>query len=238
MLPPPIFKSLSSIVCLLSLLVLVVPASGQNCEGYFPFQDGRETEYESFDRKNKSSGVTQYQVRKSDKPNAMQVKATMTDSKGKETTSMDYEVFCEGDAMRISMDAFMPSEVMAANSSYEMQVSESFLDMPNNLQVGQSLPEATMTVESFMSGTKVNTITIRLYNRKVVGQEKITMPAGTFDCFKITYDFEFNTKTMVGISIKGELQETQWVSKPVGMVRSETIRKGKLFGSTVLRAVK
>jgi hypothetical protein len=77
------------------------------------------------------------------------------------------------------------------------------------------------------------TMTVKVYNRKVEAIENITTPAGSFECSKITY----NIDTKVGLSVK--LTGIEWVSKNVGVVRSESYNtKGKLQGYTLLTSLK
>jgi hypothetical protein len=74
--------------------------------------------------------------------------------------------------------------------------------------------------------------TITVSNRKVEGMEKVTTAAGTFDCVKISEDVEFKT------IIKFQVNTVSWYSKEVGLVKSESYRKGKLMGSTELSSIK
>jgi hypothetical protein len=73
-------------------------------------------------------------------------------------------------------------------------------------------------------------MTINITNRKVVGIESVTVPAGTYNCYKITYDIE----TKLGIKVSSSA--IQWMNKGAGSVKTETYdKKGKLLGSTVLK---
>ena len=68
-----------------------------------------------------------------------------------------------------------------------------------------------------------------IYNRKVEAEEEISTKAGTFKCFKISYDI----LTDAMIDIKGSAIE--WIAKDVGAVRTESYnKKGKLTGYSEL----
>ena len=72
-------------------------------------------------------------------------------------------------------------------------------------------------------------MTTKVYNRKVEAIEKITTEAGTFECYKITYDVF--TDAMIDINTKG----IDWIARDVGTVRTENYNKnGKLTGYTEL----
>ena len=76
-------------------------------------------------------------------------------------------------------------------------------------------------------------ITMNISNRKVDAVESITTPAGTFECYKISYDVAM--KMMMNMKSKG----VEWYAKGVGLVKNETYSSdGKLLGSNVLTAFK
>ena len=68
-------------------------------------------------------------------------------------------------------------------------------------------------------------------DRTVVARENITTPAGTFDCYAITYTSELKMNMGMNQINNGK----QWISEGVGMVKQEDYNaKGKLTGSSVL----
>ncbi|HLW32629.1 MAG TPA: hypothetical protein VKX40_10240, partial [Aequorivita sp.] len=93
-----------------------------------------------------------------------------------------------------------------------------------------TLPDANMTMKIGMSGINM-TMTIDQKNRKVTGKEKMTTPAGTFDCYVITYDTE------VKMGINQTTSSKQWVSEGVGMVKQVDSQKGKITNTTMLTAI-
>ena len=105
----------------------------------------------------------------------------------------------------------------------EMKITGDMISLPADLSVGQSLPDASMDMEA--EGPIAIKMHSEMVNRKVEGQEKITTPAGAFDCFIISYDQSMKTIIKMDSSCK------QWLSKEAGMVRSEFYNKaGKLTG--------
>lgn len=72
-------------------------------------------------------------------------------------------------------------------------------------------------------------MTFKTFNRQVVAQEKIKVPAGTFECMVITSNIE--NKLMV---TKKNTVKT-WVAKGVGIVKQETYStNGKLEKTELL----
>ncbi|HAH58211.1 MAG TPA: hypothetical protein DCL86_08700, partial [Bacteroidales bacterium] len=107
-------------------------------------------------------------------------------------------------------------------------VDASDLAFPSRMEVGQTLPDGSVSMK-VSGGMAMLNMTVNIINRKVEAFESITVPAGTFDCYKITYD------TDVKSIVKVTTTTAEWIAKNVGMVRSETYdKKGKLTGYTVL----
>ena len=73
---------------------------------------------------------------------------------------------------------------------------------------------------------------IDVTDRKVEALEKITTPAGTFDCMKIT------SVCFTKMLIKSETEMTDWYAPNVGLVRSETYQRGKLLTFSELTDLK
>ena len=73
------------------------------------------------------------------------------------------------------------------------------------------------------------TFKIDITERKVIGEETLNTPAGSFNCFKISQ------KIVMKTVLKMEMNSIEWYSKEVGMVKSETYnKKNKLKSYTLL----
>ena len=81
-------------------------------------------------------------------------------------------------------------------------------------------------------------VNMEITNRKVEQQETLSLPAGSFDCYKITYATTIKVK-MMGIGFPIHMQVTEWFAPKLGrMVKSETYTKnGKLAGTTQLESI-
>ena len=90
------------------------------------------------------------------------------------------------------------------------------------------LPDADMLAVINMSPIKMR-LTFIMTNRKVVGEETITTPAGTFDCIVLTYDYE----SKMGIKVTGSTK--QWFAEGIGLVKQIDLnKKGKETNRTLL----
>lgn len=125
---------------------------------------------------------------------------------------------------------------MMSGQSYkegEVDIKSDDSDMPANLAVGQTLKDGTITMTMKNTAVQMMNMRITVKNRKVEAIETITTPAGTFECYKISYNVE--SKMMFTMESKG----VEWIAKDVGMIKSESHDKnGKLTGSTVLTSLK
>ena len=100
--------------------------------------------------------------------------------------------------------------------------------LPKNLGVGMELPTGEVTVEMLGVKTKQD-----ITSHKVVAQETITVPAGTYECYVVDRQYIAN---VLGLKVKGSTKT--WYARGVGAVRTETYdKKGKLSSSQVLAEV-
>ena len=77
------------------------------------------------------------------------------------------------------------------------------------------------------------TMTVKGTERKISGKEKLTTPAGTFDCFIM--EETVTTKAMM----QKEVEKTvSWYAYGVGLVKENTYdKKGKLVSTTLLNSI-
>ena len=73
-------------------------------------------------------------------------------------------------------------------------------------------------------------ISVTISDRKVVAEETLNTPAGEFDCAVL--EQTVSTKMMMSIIMESK----EWYTPGVGMIKSESYRKGKLTGYSLLTA--
>ncbi len=216
---------------LLVCVLFCIPSTiiSQDCSKYFPMDEGTKFQITMYNKKDKMSGVMDYEV-KEVSGNTATMFYEMTDEKGKMVTSSEYGITCTDDGVTIDFSSMMSPGVMGQYEDMEMEMSGTDLLYPNNLSVGQSLPDADvfMTVKMPPMNMKM---TMKFFNRKVEGNETVSTPAGDFECYVITYD----TESKMGI--KMTMSSKLWLSEGFGMVKQETYnKKGALIGKSVLTA--
>jgi hypothetical protein len=208
----------------------------QDCKMFYPIEEGTEIEITNYDKKDNVSGTSIQKItsKEEDGENiTLGIYQETHDDKGELLGSGEFEIRCEGGTFYVDMRSYLDDKAMSAYEGMEIAVEASDMEMPNDMNIGQALPDASITAVISNQGIKMLTMTINITNRKVEAIEDVTTPAGTFECYKLTYDI--NTKMMIKI----EGHAVEWLSEDVGMVRSESYsKKGKLQGYSVLTGLK
>lgn len=212
-------------------------ASAQ-CHEYFQFAEGKSWTYENFNDKDKLQGsqlqmVTAFEERGNGYTATLNVKSF--DKKGEEAGDGELEMTCDDGTFTFDMRRFVSEEQMSALENFAVEVEAENLTYPSDLQPGQSLPDGSITVTAV--GTTVPMkITVNITNRKVEAVESVSTPAGDFDALKITSNSTMTNQ--MGINMTFEFEQVEWIAREVGMVKSESYRKGKMQGYTVLKEMK
>lgn len=219
---------------ILSVITLVFLLSGaisaQDC-GYYSMSKGMVFGYQTLDAKGKVTGTqrtTCLDVSTLGAATLYKVKAEYSDSKDNLTTR-EFEMRCEDGNFYMDMQSLIDPKSMEGFKDMEVSVDANAMMYPSALIAGQTLPDASITISAATGGVNLMNMVINITNRKVIGSESVTVPAGTFDCYKITYDVETKMMFKIVSSV------TEYINMGVGSVKSETYdKKGKLAASTVL----
>lgn len=153
----------------------------------------------------------------------------------------DYMKFkCSEDSIYIDFSAELKKALLKMNPALSVnQLAETgFLSVPVKMVEGQALPDVSFSRESGLNEGEM--LSTSLTKRKIEGKEKITTPAGTFDCVKITGTRNSST-TKQGVT-KPSFEttiESIWLAPKVGIVKQESYStKGKLIAIEYLTLFK
>ena len=222
---------------LIAIFTICLSVSAQDCKNFIYMTNGKVVKYSSTNPKGKLTSTMQYTV-KSKTGNKSLVNSQVFDDKGKEINSTTSEMICEGNNMKIDMRSFMPSTSSSQFKGMTAKADVSYLSYPAKLQVGQNLPDGNFAMQMFNEDQKMADMVFKIVNRQVEGMESVTTQAGTFDCYKISYNAEIKTTTF-GIGIPINMKITEWYAAKLGLyVKSEANNKnGKLMSTTTLENV-
>lgn len=228
-------KKISPVIALLFVYHI---AGAQSCNPFFSIQEGIKSTYDFYNAKNKvvSRNVNEF---KNVSGSGNQLKATLLSQvvdvkNGNVTGSSESEWACDNGVVRFSMNAMAIEGVDMTNPTIEVVVDGDDMDIPSSFEVGQSLKDVTYHVKMSVSGINMMDRNFEIRNRKVTGKENITTPAGTFDCYKVTYTTESTGKS--GNTSK-PIETAIWYSANVGIVKTENYKDGKVSSAQVLTKI-
>jgi hypothetical protein len=208
----------------------------QDCALYYPDKENTQMEYKQYDKKGGLSGSSIQKItsiKQTANSTEIAVSAESFDAKGKSLGTANLKARCEGGVFYIDMSNYLNQQSTDAYKDMEMSVEGGNLEMPSGMKAGDVLKDGDLKMSFSSGGMNVMNMEVSITNRKVEAIENLTTPAGTFECYKISYDIA--TKMMITVKMKG----VEWYAKKVGMIKSESYSKdGKLQGSTVLNALK
>lgn len=226
---------------LIFLLVLcgALPVLAQDCKGYYYLLNNAEIEMTILDAKGTASGKTVYKVTNVHKDGSGTISDftnTFYDKSNKAMTSGTGHFKCSGNGVAIDMKMSVPVMPQMKDMKMEGKTNATFLDYPSGMHVGQELPGGTFDMNTTVNGMDMG-ISYTIANRKVIGREDVTTPAGTWNCFKITYDLNFEMK-MMGKGIPMKFNAVEWFAPDFGPVKTSSSKDGKEMGGTMITAVK
>ena len=205
----------------------------QDCTFYFPTEKGTELVYTYFSKPGKlESSSKQTIVGKDDSAGKLklEISSESFDAKGNPVFKFNYSVWCDGETFFVDMRNALASMNLKELGEFKIQTTD--MQFPSKLTPGQQLKDASITMN--MEGPVPMGISTSITNRKVEALEKVTTPAGKFDCVKISYDM----LSKVSI-VKTEGHVIEWFAPNVGLIRSETYnKKNKLIGINELTSLK
>jgi len=228
----PIPKTMKKIILLILVSLLAMNVSWSQCHDYYDFEEGSYWRFSSYNAKGKLMGQSSQTVLKHEATSTGYqaiIQVVSIDKKGNKGEPIELDWECKDGVMLFDMKKFLPEEQLAGMEDLEIAVTGEHLELPSGLTIGDELPDASVVMDMSTGGMGMK-ITVNITNRLVEKKESITTEAGTFDCVKISSTI--TTKTIMSM----EMQSVEWVAPGVGMVKSETYRKGNMVGYTVLDA--
>jgi hypothetical protein len=221
---------------LVILLFTGYTISAQDCVFYYPDVEGAKVELTHYDNKDKITGKSEQEVIKIERAGS-DVKAVIKnnyfDKKDEFVFENEMEVSCKDGIFYIEMNNYLNEQALAGFKDMEMEIKGDNLQFPPDMKVGDLLDDGTVTMSFNSPAMSMMNMSTIIKNRKVEAIENITTPAGTFKCFKISYDIETDT-FMKKVTSKA----VQWFSENAGMVRTESYNQsGKLDSYSVLTGI-
>jgi hypothetical protein len=197
-------------------------AFSQNCNFYY-LQDGKTAEITFYTKKGDENGKGVYAVSSASKTGSTTtatVKSEIFNKKGKNIAKGTNNIKCDNGVLMVDLKAFISPE-QAEQIKADAKAADVYLSYPANMKAGDALPDGNMDLDIQQDNGMKTHVDVKITDRKVEGQESITTPAGTWNCFKITYHSAIKVALMgIGIPIKADI--TEWFAPNFGVVKTES----------------
>lgn len=220
----------------------VKPTSGKlDCSSFFWFKKGTVLEYSNSGAAGKTVAAVTTTTIDDVRTEGGAVIADYTSSFNDKKLKSSYR--CEGDALYVDMKSMFQDLFADAGkrAGVTVEVQEGYLSYPFSLKEGDDLKSADFVLTSKQNGKEIMTMRSQIKNRKVVGSEKITTPAGTFDCLKMDETRVVTmSMPMMGNKIPPkEFKSATWFAPGGGLIKTETYdERGDLMNTTELISIK
>jgi hypothetical protein len=234
-------KSLLKISLLLIIAIISpLPGSAQNCDFYVPLAEDRGMQLQSFNQRDRLQHTQEVRVQKVETDGDRVIatmQSTMFDQRGREQHQGSFQVICSGNQLMIDVQSLLDPNVMEGFQGMEVQMEGNDIVLPSSLAVGQTLPDAELTMEVTSGGLTFANVHFTISERKVESRETIQVPAGEFDCYKLSYATHMETRTM-GIPIRASGRVVEYHAPGIGAVRTETYdSRDRMQGYTVISEI-
>jgi hypothetical protein len=212
------------------IMAFFVTSQAQDCTAYFPAEEGTVVELEQFDSKGKLTGSSEQKLlSKEESGNSVKwtVQNTVKDNKGEAIMESELTFECRDGVFYFDMDNLLGGESMAAFKEMDFRIEGDNLEYPPSMKAGDVLKDGQ--IRMIIEQMPAMSSTTSIINRTVEAIEDVETDAGTFKCYKISYDME--TKALMTFRISG----VEWIAENIGVIKSETYnKKGKLTGYSLL----
>ncbi|MFI5150514.1 MAG: hypothetical protein ACHQRM_12325 [Bacteroidia bacterium] len=222
------------------MLFFLIPVVGlaQDCGNFYFFQSNKTVEMSLLTRKGNPNGKQVYtvsNVQTTPAGTTSTVNSENFNSDGKSTNKAVNNMTCAGGMMMMDMRMQMSGEEQKKYGEASAKVDKVYIEYPGTMKVGDNLKDAAMHMDMTINNAPT-TVDMTIFERKVEANEKITTPAGDYNCFKITFRTKSVVKTMIGtmgIPVTVKVDVSEWFSPGFGIVKSES-----KYGSSILNSVK
>lgn len=207
----------------LAIMAIGLSVAAQDCNLFIPLEQNKGLQYQNFNRRDRLESTQDIMIREvihHDNKTEAVVSSKFYDSRDRFLHEGEYSVFCSGDKLVMDMSALFDQEMMQTLEHVSVNMVGDGLTIPNTISVGDELPDAQLDMELTANNVKISDIKILTQNRKVEEMESITTPAGTFECYKVTYKNIIRTHTL-GMTVSNNSKVIEYFAPGVGSVRTE-----------------
>jgi len=222
----------TTLLLFLSLLFGITPGTvlAQNCTQPLGLSKGTEFVYQVTDKGQKNGTLSNKVVQQAANADGVFVttfKSARLDKNNRTRTVEEFNIKCRGDSLYLDAMMLLREQALKAFEGKDFDFTPKDIAYPGQMQAGQLLPNGRLGVRVRSSNVNITQMSMLATNRKVESQEKITTPAGTFDCYKITYQYVVELDAM-GIDLREVYNVEEYFSPEHGLIKCQfTNKRGK-----------
>lgn len=224
-------KALTILICLFICQISI----SQNCESISPYKEGMYMEYTNYNKKGKIVSVEKHLVEAVDNQDGslvIDIKTSVIEGK-RNSSAETYILECENGNFKVDMTNYTSHQSDSQDGSLSVEAVGDFIEFPTGMQPGATLKDGTIAISIGNGESTMAIADMSVLNRKVLAKDNLTTPAGTFDGYKISFDYLFD---MGLLKIRGS--GIEWYVDGIGIVRTESYSKnGKLRWSRELTKI-
>lgn len=169
--------------------------------------------------------------------------------RGTKAVSFTYNYQMDGDTLKMPIDNWIGLYSQQQNPKKDEGNKYLFVVYPPTMVVGQTFEDLEGKTVGQGSRGGTGTVLAEIKNRKVEKKETVTTPAGTWEAFKISFDYigSFNSTGTFDQS-RGEvtgsnsgglvIKWTEWFVPGFGIVKSEYAIKNEIIGKSIISSIK
>ncbi|WP_192820729.1 hypothetical protein [Rufibacter sp. LB8] len=203
------------------------PAEAQNCANPLGLTKNTEFVYQVTD-KGKNRGTLNNKVlqQASDAKGHFitTFKSTRMGNNKRTENAEEFTIRCVGDTLYLDAMMLMREQALKAFEGKDFDYIRKDVAYPQNLQVGMTLPNGKLGVRVRSASATITQVSMTATDRKVIAQEKITTPAGTFDTYKISYQYVVHLDAL-GMPLRDVYQVEEHFSLEHGIVKVQFFTK-------------
>lgn len=140
--------------------------------------------------------------------------------------TFDIKYTLSGDKVTIPLKELMSSS-LGQMGNFEVLESSGDITYPMDFEPGKTYDGGTMKIKATVQGMEV-TMNLSMENRQAVGKESITVPAGTFECIKVTEEMVIQVMGQDQVS-----EMTSWYAPGTGLVKQFTSSMNGMVTNTM-----
>jgi len=155
------------------------------------------------------------------------IKRTRVTEKKRPQSAEEFRMRCVGDTVYLDALLLIQEQALRAFDGKNLEFVSVDVAYPHHMQVGHALPDARLEVKVNSQSASISNLHMAAVNRKVEDRQTVTTPAGTFDCFKVTYQYVVRLDAL-GIDTENIFNVEEYYSTEHGIIKVQfTTLKGK-----------